>query len=391
MTTQFQYGTASTLEDLQQYAQILTQCFNSPPSAESTYLKRSGQENVRVLRQAGRIVGGLVIFPMGQWYGGKCVSMAGIGGVAIAPEARGAGAAIALMQAALQEIQERDMALSVLYPATQRLYRKAGYEQGGFFCKWQLPTPEIQIKDYSLSIQPVALETQSFAALYQQHASQINGYISRHSSLWESLLEQKEDIGTFAYSIGPADQPQGYLIFEQRKDREGGYIAIRDWVLQTPAAVKRFWTFLADHRSQIDRIQWRSSPLDALTLVLPEQSATALSLDRWMLRIVDVSRALEERGYPHQAEAELHLAIEDHLLTNNHGKFVLTVANGKGSVTPGGRGDLLLNVSSLSPLYTNLFTPQQLQRMGHLDAPEPVLAIANQIFAGPSPWMPDFF
>ena len=68
---------------------------------------------------------------------------------------------------------------------------------------------------------------------------------------------------------------------------------------------------------------------------------------RWMLRIVDVSKALEKRGYPQGTEAELHLEIRDNLLAENNGMFVLTVANYSGEVTKGGKGELQLEISSL--------------------------------------------
>lgn len=111
---------------------------------------------------------------------------------------------------------------------------------------------------------------------------------------------------------------------------------------------------------------------------------------RWMLRIVDVS-TLEKRGYPQGIEAELHLEIRDDLLAENNGRFVLTVANYSGEVTKGGKGELQIEISSLSPLYTGLFTPYQLQLTGQLQLTETARSLATQMLAGSSPWMPDFF
>jgi len=79
------------------------------------------------------------------------------------------------------------------------------------------------------------------------------------------------------------------------------------------------------------------------------------------------------------------------LLADNNGNFILRVSAGKGEVARGGRGELRLNIRGLSPLFTGLYTPQQLQFSGFLEASDQSLAIATQIFAGSSPWMPDFF
>uniref|UniRef100_A0A0C1R7U1 Enhanced intracellular survival protein domain-containing protein n=1 Tax=Tolypothrix bouteillei VB521301 TaxID=1479485 RepID=A0A0C1R7U1_9CYAN len=106
---------------------------------------------------------------------------------------------------------------------------------------------------------------------------------------------------------------------------------------------------------------------------------------------MSVEKALSARGYPSGIESELHLEVHDDLLEANRGKFILSVANGRGEVTRGGRGEMKLDVRGLAPLYTNLFTPQQLQQSGYLQATEIAIATATALFANSSPWMPDFF
>jgi predicted acetyltransferase len=110
-----------------------------------------------------------------------------------------------------------------------------------------------------------------------------------------------------------------------------------------------------------------------------------------MLRIVDVVKALEKRGYPNGVQAELHLEVKDDLITENNGKFILTLANGRTEVTKGGKSELQLDISGLAPLYTGLLSAQKLQLMGKLEGSPTAINTANQIFAGTSPWMPDFF
>jgi predicted acetyltransferase len=50
-----------------------------------------------------------------------------------------------------------------------------------------------------------------------------------------------------------------------------------------------------------------------------------------------------------------------------------------------------LDIRGLAPLYSGLFSAQQLASLGYLEGSEEVLAIATPLFAGPCPWMPDFF
>lgn len=391
MTSQLEYEIVSKPEDAESLGIILNQCFNSSSSWE-TYSNRIGLENFRIIRQAGQIIGGLSSLPMGQWYGSQLVPMAGIASVGIAPEYRGTGAAIQLLSRTLKELYASGVPLSVLYAATQRPYRKVGYEQGGIFCSREVPTNSIQIADRSLPMQSVIpVRHEVFHNLYHQKARVTNGHLERNQTLWEEMLEPPNEQIVYAYLLGSETQPEGYVIFFQHRDSDGCMMVIRDWVVLTAAAGRRLWTFLADHRSIINKVRWRSSMVDPLTLLLPEETDKICDSGRWMLRVIDVPKALKKRGYPEEVEAQLHLDVRDDLLLENNGQFVLTVAGGRGEVTRGGKGELKLDVRALAPLYTGLFTPHQLQLTGQIEASDTALSAATQLFTGSQPWMCDKF
>ncbi|WP_427161223.1 GNAT family N-acetyltransferase [Aliinostoc sp. HNIBRCY26] len=391
MTPQFQYTKARS-EDMQQLGHIMEQCFIMSTGDSGVYTNLVGLDNLRVIYRDQQVAGGLVIYRMGQWWGGQCVPMGGVAAVGIAPEYRGDGAAIALIKNALWEMHSQEIPISVLYPATQRLYRKAGYEQAGSYCIWEIPSQSIQIREQPLPIQPVDSKNHDiFQNLNQQQGKLTPGYLDRHPALWQLLLHTEVSETLYSYVIGDKNQPQGYVIFTQERTKDSSILRVRDWVVLSHQAALSFWSFIANHRSQIDNIRWKSSITDSLTLLLPEQTAKICHSDRWMLRIVDICRALAVRGYPAGVEAELHLEVQDNLLTANQGKFILSVANGRGEVTKGGKGDFQLDIQSLAPLYSGLFTPYQLQLAGKLDATPTALSTATQIFASPSPWMMDFF
>ena len=388
LTSMFKYGTISAPEDTQKLRDIRRQCFNSSLEDSEAYSQRVGLENFRVIRQQGEIVGGLAILELGQWFGGECVPMAGIAAVGVAPEHRGSGAALELLRQCLREIYDRGLPISTLYAATQRLYRKVGYEQGGSRCFWEMATNNIGLSDRTLPMLPVIdLRHEAFHQLYHEQAKLTNGYLARNSAIWKEVIKPP----VYAYLIGNLTQPEGYIIFSQRQENNTNLIEIKDWVLLTTAAVRRFWTFIWAHRSQIEKIQWRHSTVDFLTLPLPEQTAKIIHSKHWMLRVVNVCQALEKRGYPQNLVAELHLEIKDDLIAENNGKFVLKVSNGRGEVSKGGTGEFQLDIKGLSPLYTGFFTPYQLQLTGYLQATETALSVAIQMFAGSSPWMADFF
>jgi predicted acetyltransferase len=398
MTVDLEFGSLSNLEETQRLGAILSQCFNSPMSDWPLYLNRIGAQNFRVVRQGGEVVGGLAIYQMGQWFGGQCVPMAGLAAVAVLPEYRGTGVAVELLVHTLKELHAKEIPISVLYPATQRVYRKVGYEQGGTAGIFELPldTMGVWIKETSPkeiralpieSVNPVRHEV--FHDLYRQWAMQNNGNLERNQAIWERIVQEREQEPLYAYRIGSATQPEGYIIFTQ--DTKESQILIRDWVALTPAAGRRLWIFLADHRSQIEKVLWRGGVVNPFLLLLTEQTVKVRSLESWMLRVIDVKKALAGRGYPLGVEAELHLAVQDDLLAENNGDFIVRVSGGRGEVIKGGKGELQLNVRGLASLYTGLFTPYQLKFSGYLVGTKQAVAIATSMFAGSEPWMPDFF
>ncbi|MEA5583093.1 GNAT family N-acetyltransferase [Nodularia harveyana UHCC-0300] len=388
----FTYSHLSQAEDMQQLGYILEQCFIMSAGDSAIYMKRLGVDKFRVIHQNQQVVGGLAMIPMGQWWGGESVPMTGIAAVGIAPEYRGSGAAIALIQKTLQELHQQEVPISALYPATQRLYRKAGYEQAGNYSTWQISTENIRLTAPSLPLHPVVAEQHHiFHDLYQQQAKLTHGSLNRHPAIWQGLTQPDAQETVYAYLIGNPDQPQGYIIFTQQRTPDSTIMLVKDWVMLTNAAITTWWSFIARHRSQVDQVQWKSSVIDYLTLALPEQTAKITSHQRWMLRIVNLVKALEIRGYPPGVSTELHLQVQDDLLPANNGKFILSVTNGKGNVIKGGKGELQLDISGLVPLYTSLFTPHQLQLTGQIQATETALLAATQIFAASSPGMTDFF
>jgi len=392
----FTYARLADASAGQQLAALLAQCFAAPASPRSPYLDRIGIENFRVLQRRDRVIGGLGMIPMRQWYGGQAVEMTGIGGLGIAPDQRGDGAALYLIQSALQELHNQNVALSVLYPAVPRLYRQVGYEQGGSRYTWQISTQNLSglarvaSAKNLVEIAPISSLVAALEPIQQRQAKLSNGHLCRHTFLWHQIVDRDDQTQPYAYRLGTPDHPEGYLVFTQARTSTEVILQIRDWVVLTPGAQDRLWHFLASHRSQVDVIQWVGAAVDWLSWLLPNppqvKSATA-----WALRIVSLKAALEQRGYCPECDLNLHINVQDSLLEGNAGNWILSVANGQGKVTAGGRGDLTLDIRFLAPLYSGWLSPWQLRLAGAIQGSDQTIAIAAQIFAGSPPWLPDFF
>jgi predicted acetyltransferase len=318
--------------------------------------------------------------------------MSGIAAVGVAPEARGRGLAIRLMSDMLKELHEKGTSLSALYPATQTLYRKAGYEQGGCRYKTVITPGDIRSRGRDAAIRAATeADRDAVARIYATYARGMNGHLDRGPYIWDRVYAWRND-PAHGYIVEENGEATGHVYAIVRPVDTGGFtISITDLVALTPAAAGSLWAFLADHRSMSKELTWFTGPDNPMLFMQPEQPyKTSLQLV-WMLRIVDVTAALESRGYAPNVKSELHLNISDGILPGNEGAFVLQVEEGRGRVRRGGNSGISLDIGALASLYSGFSSPWKLQVSGRLSGDAKALAEAAGVFSGSAPWMPDMF
>jgi predicted acetyltransferase len=392
MTGVPEYGPPVSDQEVAEAVEITSRAFARVSWAGPDTFERAGRENHRVLREKGTVVASLLLVPMGQWFGGRSVPMVGIGSVAVAAERWGQGLGRRLMCETVRELHEAETALSALHPATFRLYRAAGYEPAGSKSKVTIAASRIGLSERTLPLRPI--EPSDEAAIFQlhrEHASRFPGHCDRSPFICDQVRqwEGKRGDGSLVEVDG---RVEGYLYSAQQLRPDSWVdLHVLDVAALTARAGRRLLTFLHDHRSQVETIDWQGESADPLLALLPEPVYQVRSPGPWMLRIVHVPAALGARGYPEGIGVELHLRIRDPVLPANDGPFLLEVSNGQGRVKQGGEGRVQLDVRGLAPLYTGYLSPQVLKAAGLLDGPEADLRSAAAAFAGPVPWMREGF
>ncbi|MEM8530516.1 MAG: GNAT family N-acetyltransferase [Chloroflexota bacterium] len=361
------------------------------------WMRITGPQGYRVVRQHNEVLAGLGIIEMGQWFGGARVPIAGITAVGVAPEHRGTGIGTRLMCTMLQEIHEKGIPLSVLYPATLPFYRRVGYERAGVQLTYELPLQTIDVRDTTLEIHPAEDEAAigSIYELYDQRAYYLAGHLDRPQWMWDMKFKSGNQT-VYKYLIVRDSTPEGYVVVTQSgRDQP---LRVLDMGVTTQNAGKRLLTFFSGYRSMVESVMWRGGPRDPLLYLLADNLIGGMrpkhTIQRtfdWMVRIVDVVGALSARGYPDEVQAELHLEIRDNLLPNNNGRFVMEVNDGYARVSPGGQGHIYMHIRDLAALYTGYVNPFELRTAGSLTGSDSNLALLGLLFAGPQPWMPDMF
>ncbi len=396
--TSHAYRAPNGRDEIERFSHVLMQALApSPPiepNAVDGFLERLEDGEMRLVFHQGALAGGLVRLPMGQWYGGRAIAGAAISGVAIAPEHRSTGSASFMMRSLMTELHAEGAPISLLYPATQPLYRKAGYELGGSHVHREIATASITVRDATAAkIRAATPEDEPlFRRLYAEQAAENTGNLTRCEWMWRRILRPM-GVKTLAYVAMVDENPEGYVAFVHKPEPKLRYdLHVADLVARSPRALRALVGALGAHRSMAPSVFYYAAPNDPIAHLLDEQDSFA-TRDRidWMLRIVDVPKAIEARGYSPHVRATLQLEVEDDVVPENQGRWTIEVEGGNARVRRGGDGALRLHVRALATLFTGYLGPAELVRCGRVTGTPASLAAAGAIFAGPPPWMPDMF
>ena len=377
--------------DLEALAAIVAWAFGDEPRLALEWLQRGEPGSVRVAHRAGKLEAGLLEVPMGQWFGGERVPLLGLAGVAVAPEARGQGLAFELVRATLLAARERNIPLSMLYPSTYRLYRKAGYELAGSWCRFTLQLGKLPRLRPQLAIE--TLDDEAAEGLYRHVARQRNGYLDRGPYVWGRVRAPRGATAR-GFGVRAAEGLIGYVYARHAELRRTPMeLSLSDFVASDPRAFRALLGFFAEHSSLGDRVSWHGGPADARLLAVPERALTVSIEEYWMLRLVHVEQALLSRGYSEQLSVDIDLDVEDDLLPDNSGVYALRVRAGKPELARAATGAprVRLGVRPLAALYSGFVSPRELAWAGELQADERALGALAALFAGPAPGIADFF
>jgi predicted acetyltransferase len=376
--------------ELDALASIVSWAFGFPPPDSKAWLERAGVQHARVARRGGRLLGGLLEIPMGQFFGGRSVSNLGIAGVAIAPEARGGGVALELVVSSLRAARRAGTAVSTLYPATLTLYRAAGYELAGSRFRCTLSARKLPRERTSVALAPVVAEDlPEIEALYRKVSSRRPGYLDRGEYVWRRVREARTG-DVRGYVVRGEERVEGYVYLGQRGPEDRRELVVTDLLAVTPPALRRLFRLVADHQTTLGNVVFHGSLVDPLLFALPETAGEVALSEHWMLRIVHAERALSDRGYP-ALDASVDFELTDEHLPENAGRFRLEVTRGQARVTPGGNGAVKLSERGLAALYTGFLPATELARGGLLEADDASLGTLSDLFAGPAPAMADYF
>ena len=343
-------------DDLDAELDLRHRSFGPMSSGDRAYWRAELLDCVQTGRQFGvwdgdQLLGAARYHDMRQYWHGKAVPMSGVGGVKVAPEARGRGVGRALMTGLLAAITDQGFALSTLYPATAQIYRSLGWELAGGNYRAEVPGRSLGSllpPDPQLPAEPGGPPGRNAAAepsirratpedaerviavLGAAHAAALDcGPATRDAG---SVRRWLADSAMFCYLA-----EDGFLGYRWHG---GTSKAILIEALQACSAdtARALWRIVASHSSVTEVIYAMVGPADPVSWLTREPDVDVRRLRQWMLRVVDPVAAIADRGFPPTAQAEVTLELTDANLPGNAGRYALAVSGGAGSLVKGATG-----------------------------------------------------
>lgn len=309
----------------------------------------------------GRAVGGAAYYDMRQWWCGRAVPLAGVSGVKIAPEDRGRGIGRRMMTMLLDDIAARGYPLSVLYPATMPLYRSLGWElAGGRYLAevpsrslWSLMPPDTAVADTAAG----GMGRPELRRAGPADAQAVIDVIGRvHEALRDSgPVTWGADMA--AIHLAKPDRyhylcDDGFASYWWQDGSDKLFVQSVQGA--TAETVRGLWSVIASHGTMAESVQAWTDPSGPLWWLTAERDPDVRGRSMWMLRVVDAPAAIAARGFPAAVSVRATLIINDQSRPANSGRWLLTVTDGKGELTPAGTGSgqaLMLGPRGLAALY----------------------------------------
>lgn len=387
-------------DEIDAVARLAHHGFGLPRPIFDRYADLFGVDRLRVLRATGPTgrcepMACAAHWLVNQWFGGQPVSTQAIAMVAVDPTRRGEGHGSVLMRNLLAEGRAAGAAQAVLWPSTLPFYQRLGFGRGGVACRWSAPptllTPLRGIEWDDGAILPAdPRDATPLAAIRRRMLEDGNGLIERDETLWSLALCPDGAPAALFLLTGPSGA-EGYIALSPPQSRR---LQVADLCAATPRALQLARRLLSGYRAQADHVVWRGGPDESLPLLASDLGVELKQREEWLLRILDVRRALTARAYPSDIDTVVAFAINDPLFPENNQTFHLKVAKSKGEIIlcmNDNAPTATLGIDAFSSLYSGHASAKALWQAGLLYGKEKIIAPMERLFCGPRPWMVDRF
>ena len=353
---------------------------------------RLDPERVYVIEDDGEVRASVTVLPLESFVDGEPRPMGGIAAVMAHPAYRRRGYAGDLMRAALRDMREREVSLSLLAPFAHAFYRSFGYELATEAIEYRLKPSDLSTSPEQRYLRAYREgDLPSLMSLLEEEAKRHPLCVRRSERHWRSSLSRKDrEVAVY----GREGDVEGYVLYKMSGWEENGdpqrTLSVQEMVAATPRARDALISFMAGLDPMTYGIKLYTPRGEPLHPYLKSSYVTAKVEPDQMLRLVGVEGAL---GYLNRAAEEpLVLEVSDDGVPENVGEYTL----GVGEVVRGAEAAerVSLDVRQLARLYAGYLPARQLARYGLVEpGSERALELLETLFPVGDPWLfePDHF
>jgi predicted acetyltransferase len=363
-----------------------------------------GIEELVVAERAGEIVAQAYLFPLEAWFGGRAVRVGAIASLGVAPEVRGQGVGTALLHHLHVASDVRGDALTMLYAFRQRFYARLGYGTTSSRRRLVIDPSSMPASWRGLARAHVRRargeDKDAMRSAYARSAARTSGCLTRSDKLWNRLLarERRQFFVADRPGTDGAGRVAGYVAFElvQNEEHAATKLVVDEIAADDDATRLALLGALSALRDQVVAIELEVGDDDPLERALLDSDGRrhgthtvehdlGTIVGGPMVRIEDLPRAIEARGYAADGSLDLvvHAGEGD---TNGAGEEIavsVRVAGGRAQVSAarGAAAALRTTRAGLASILYGALRPSDAVRLGLADADARTVGRADAVFA----------
>jgi predicted acetyltransferase len=350
-----------------------------------------------VALDAGVVVGHAFLFRLEGWFGGARVRVGGVASVGVAPEARGRGVGSALVEHLHGVSQEHGDAVTVLYAFRQEFYARLGYAPTSATQRlrfdpravpaWSCPGVRVRAARGE--------DRQDMARLREEAAREGTGMLARTRRHWDALLSDERT--TWVVAVRGGGAAEGYVAFslEQAEPHAKTTLTVHEVVARGAEIERHLWATVASQRASVAEVQ-TELPLDhPLAHALVDADRARFGDARVehtlgeiaagpMVRLVDVARALEARGWRDDGTFRLGVGADTLAIEVRAGRANVGRADGPGDLS-------VRDARDLAAIAFGGLTPARAERLGMAMLRDEARTTVENALAIPPYFSPDAF
>lgn len=333
------------------------------------------------------------LFNLRAWFGGRRVNVGAIASVGVAPEARGEALARALLDDLHNRANARGDAITLLYPFRQGFYARHGYApvsptQLLLLHPRAVPESWANPADAPGTVRAALAEDRlGIQGVYDRSARGRTGWLDRPDRLWERRLLDEHRRW---FVLDRQGSIAGYVSWTARQAEAHAETRLEIWdlVADDEPARRRLLALIGAQRDQVTEVALGLEAGDPIDRALVDVDLLQHGTERVehvlgmlvagpMLRLLDVARAFEARGYA--VDGALDVAVD------GAPPRAIEIRDGQARVCPARGGPLLrLDRAALGAVLYGGLPASSAARIGWLSADsQDALRLADDLFGHP--------